>query len=199
MLTVMVFFFFGLFSIYLGQKFVDLVHWISGYALRRVSRLSYGNQPHITLLYVWVTASMQALCPWLSCIFPLNQWSSISHAPHHNTGHSWLNAVIMECARYYLPLSHSFKAFVDWWVFVLQQFPGDVSVHSENSVLYWTQVKISIIALIAANFSLNGPCCHISQQAGGQEYLMVPQIGMKGSRGKKHSVIIIHSAGWKGL
>lgn len=57
-------------------------------------------------------------------------------------------------------------------------------MHSENSVLYWTQVKISIIALIAANFSLNGPCCHISQQAGGQEYLMVPQIGMKGSREK---------------
>lgn len=91
----------------------------------------------------------------------------------------------MECARYYLLLSLSFKAFVDWWVFVLQQFPGDVSVHSENSVLHGTQVKISIIALIAANFSLNGPCCHISQQAGGQEHLMVPQMEMKGNREKK--------------
>lgn len=91
----------------------------------------------------------------------------------------------MECARYYLQLSLSFKAFVDWWVFVLQQFSGDVSVHSENSVLHGTQVKISIIALIAANFSLNGPRCRISQQAGGQEHLMVPQMEMKGNRGKK--------------
>lgn len=88
----------------------------------------------------------------------------------------------MECAWYYLQLSLSFKAFVDWWVFVLQQFPGDVSVHSENSVLHGTQVKISIIALIAANFLLNGPRCHISQQAGGQEHLMVPQMEIKGSK-----------------
>lgn len=58
-------------------------------------------------------------------------------------------------------------------------------MHSENSVLHGTQVKISIIALIAANFSLNGPRCRISQQAGGQEHLMVPQMEMKGNRGKK--------------
>lgn len=116
----------------------------------------------------------KAHCPWLLPHISPNHWCSISQGspspsppPSITTpGHSWLNAVIMECARYYPQLSHSFKAFVDWWVFVLQQFPGDVSVHSENSVLYRAQVKISIIALIAANFSLNGPCCHISQQAG---------------------------------
>lgn len=48
-----------------------------------------------------------------------------------------------------------------------------------------TQVKISIIALIAANFSLKGPCCHVSQQAVGQEHLMVLQMEMKESKGKK--------------
>lgn len=58
-------------------------------------------------------------------------------------------------------------------------------MYSENSVLHRTQVKISIIALIAANFSLNGPRCHISQQEGGQEHLMVPQMEMKGHKGKK--------------
>lgn len=61
---------------------------------------------------------------------------AICYAPHRTTGHSWLNVAIMECAWYYLQLSHSFKAFVDWWVFVLQQFPWDVSVHT--SVLSWT-------------------------------------------------------------
>lgn len=158
------------------------------------------DYPTVCPGYVSATA-MQAFCPWLYCILPLNQWSSRCQAPHRNTGHSWLNAVIMECARYYLQLSLSFKAFVDWWVFVLQQFPGDVSVHSENSVLHGTQVKISIIALIAANFSLNEPRCHISQQAGGQEHLMVPQMEMKGSKEKKkkHPVIVLHSARWKGL
>lgn len=178
---------FSFLKIYLEQKCVTLIEWVypllNLWIWTQVSLTMSYCKP--TFLYVLVTAStaaMQAFCPWLYCIFPPNQWSSISHAPHHNTGHSWLNVVFMECARYYLQLSHSLKAFVDWWVFVLQQFPGDVSVHRENCVLYWTQVKISIIALIAANFSLNGPCCHISQQAGGQEYLMVPQIGMKGSR-----------------
>lgn len=138
----------------------------------------------------------------LYCLFPLNQWSSRCHAPHCNTGHSWLNSVIMECAWYYLQWSLSFKAFVDWWVFVLQQFPGHVSVHSENSVLHGTQVKISIIALIAANFLLNGPRCHISQQAGGQEHLMVAQMEMKESKKKKKTPsdrFLFSQSGWKGL
>lgn len=89
---------FSFLKIYLEQKCVTLIEWV--YPLLNLwiwtqvcLTLSYCKP---TFLYVWVTAStaaMQAFCPWLYCIFPPNQWSSISHAPHHNTGHSWLNAV----------------------------------------------------------------------------------------------------------
>lgn len=84
-----------------------------------------------------VRCSPLVFCTWLYCIFPLNQWSSICHAPHPNAGHSWLNAVMMECAWYYLQLSRSFEAFVGWWVFVLQQFPGSSLCAQQKLCSVW--------------------------------------------------------------
>lgn len=105
--------------------------------------------------------------------------------------------VIMECTQYSLPWRLSLKAFVDWWVFVLQQFPGGRLCAPQKLCWAWdtseNQHNCTNCSQFPAEWTL---LSLLTTSRGGKDISWSPRWRWKEDT---NSQIIPHSFGWKGL